>query len=42
MIPELYKHQKEVIELAKSRNEIAIFHGLGSGKSRSTIEIIRH
>lgn len=39
---ELYKHQKDVLELAKTRNELALFHGLGTGKTRSVIEILRH
>ena len=39
---ELYQHQKDVLELSKTRNEIALFHGLGSGKSRSIIEILRN
>lgn len=40
-IPELYKHQKEVVELAKNTNELALFHEMGAGKTRSVIEIIR-
>lgn len=41
MIPEMYKHQKEVVERVQKSKEIALFHGLGSGKTRSVIECLR-
>lgn len=41
-LPELYKHQKEVLELSKTTNELALFHEMGTGKTRSVIEILRN
>lgn len=41
MIPEMYKHQREVVERVQKSKEIALFHGLGSGKTRSVIECLR-
>lgn len=41
-LPPLYQHQKDVVELSKHTNELAIFHDLGTGKTRSVIEILRN
>jgi SNF2 family DNA or RNA helicase len=39
---ELWKHQREIIDLAKDRNYYAILADPGTGKSRIMIEILRH
>ncbi len=40
-LPEMYKHQKEIVELSLLQDDVALFHGLGSGKTRSVIESLR-
>ena len=40
-LPPMYKHQKEIVEMSLLQDEIALFHGLGSGKTRSVIESLR-
>lgn len=40
-LPPLWAHQKECIELSKKENDIALFMGMGLGKSRTTVEILR-
>lgn len=38
-VPEPYKHQKEVLELSKTMNELALFHGLGCISGDMTVTI---
>lgn len=38
----LWLHQLSAIEKAKSLNEMALFFQVGTGKTRTTIEILRH
>lgn len=40
-LPPMYKHQKEIVDMSLLQDEIALFHGLGSGKTRSVIESLR-
>ena len=40
-IPPLWFHQQECLEKSRTINDMALFHDLGTGKSRSTIEIMR-
>jgi len=40
--PLLWKHQEAAIERAKYCENFALFFDLGTGKSRTTLEIIRH
>lgn len=37
----MYQHQEEIVALSRIQDDIALFHGLGSGKTRSVIEAIR-
>jgi SNF2 family DNA or RNA helicase len=37
----LWAHQQQVIDLARPLDEFALFHDMGTGKSRSTVEIVR-
>lgn len=38
----LWDHQVETIERAKNKKSFAIFHEMGTGKSRTTLELLRH
>lgn len=40
--PTLWKNQKEVIALSKRHPNLAILHDMGTGKTCSTIQIVRH
>lgn len=40
-LPPLYQHQKDVVTISQKTNELALFHEMGTGKTRSVIEIIR-
>jgi SNF2 family DNA or RNA helicase len=40
-VPPLWKHQQDCLEKSRTINDMALFHDLGTGKSRSTIEIMR-
>lgn len=40
--PNLWHHQKEVIALSKRHSNLAIFHEMGTGKTCSAIQILRH
>lgn len=39
---ELWDHQVKAIELARDVSEFALFFDMGTGKTRTTIEILRH
>lgn len=39
--PELWDHQKRVLELMDSRTYFAIFHDMGCGKTRTTVSCLR-
>lgn len=40
-VSELWEHQKKAIALAENKDELALFFEVGTGKTRTTIEIIR-
>lgn len=40
-IKPLWKHQSHAVEMARTRNCLAIFFDVGTGKTRTTIEILR-
>lgn len=40
MLPELWEHQKKAIELARHQNGFALFFDVGTGKTRTAIEIM--
>ena len=40
-LPEMYKHQKDIVAMALEKDELALFHALGTGKTRSVIESLR-
>lgn len=39
---DLWEHQKKCISLAKDLNEFALFFDMGTGKTRTAIELLRH
>ncbi len=39
--PPLWPHQEKAIELARSKRDLALFMGIGVGKTRTLIEILR-
>lgn len=41
-LPALWKHQELAVNKAKEKNHLALFLDLGTGKTRTTIEILRH
>ncbi len=41
-LPVLWKHQRSAIERAKLKNNFAFFLGVGTGKSRTMIETLKH
>jgi len=40
-LPPMYKHQKEIVERSLLMDEVALFHNMGTGKTRSVIESLR-
>ena len=40
--PPLWEHQKNAIELSQNMPELALFFEMGTGKTRTTIDILRH
>lgn len=40
-LPPLWAHQIRALEIAKQQRELALFMDLGTGKSRTTVEILR-
>lgn len=41
-IPPLWQHQQDIINKAKDRNEYALFLEMGTGKTRTLLEILKH
>ena len=42
MIPPLFKHQEDDIQFINNQNRVLNFSDAGTGKTRTTIEVIKH